>query len=228
MIDAQDRYRPHPRAAGVHPRDDREAAEAHAGAERSSARDLRPARPRGPLPPVQAKKKSKAERAREAGLEPLADWIWNCGHGTEQPLPGQTLELWAFTFRNAEKGVNDVEAVLEGAQDILTERLAEDAGLRQQVRDAVFEKGCRPRGKGERPRPPSKFEHYFDHHETVSSLLEPQHSHRYLAMRRGGSEGELALSIGGATDDRRVPGPPACGLRGGRLHACRDSPGAGC
>jgi len=79
--------------------------------------------------PFKAKKKSKAEKGREAGLQPLADWVWNCGHGTEQPQPGQTLELWAFTFRNEEKGVKDVEAVLEGTHDILTERLAENADL---------------------------------------------------------------------------------------------------
>ncbi len=151
--------------------------------------------------PFKAKKKSKAERAREAGLQALADWVWNCGHGTEQPLPGQTLELWAFTFRNEEKGVKDVEAVLEGAHDILTERLAEDAGLRQRVRDAVFQKGVVHGAKGEKPKTPSKFEKYFDHHEAVTSLLDPRHSHRYLAMRRGATEGELALSIGGATDD---------------------------
>ncbi len=151
--------------------------------------------------PFKAKKKSKAERAREAGLQPFADWVWNCGHDTEQPLPGQTLTLWAFTFRNQEKGVKEVEAVLDGAHDILTERLAENAELRQRVRDAVFQKGVVHAAKGEKPKTPSKFEKYFDHHEAVTSLLEPRHSHRYLAMRRGASEGELALSIDGAADD---------------------------
>jgi uncharacterized protein len=151
--------------------------------------------------PFKAKKKSKAEKGRAAGLQPLADWVWNCGHGTEQPLPGQTLELWAFTFRNEEKGVKDVEAVLDGTHDILTERLSENAELRQQVRNAVFQKGVVNGSKGEKPKTPSKFEKYFDHHEAVTSLLDPRHSHRYLALRRGASEGELALSIGGAKDD---------------------------
>ncbi len=151
--------------------------------------------------PFKVKKKSKAEKGREAGLQPFADWVWNTGHGTEQPLEGQTLELWAFTFRNEEKGVKDVEAVLEGAQDILTERLAEDASLRQQVRDAVFKKGVLHSGKGDKAKPASKFEKYFDHHEAVTSLIDTRHSHRYLALRRGVSEGELTLSIGGAKDD---------------------------
>jgi uncharacterized protein len=151
--------------------------------------------------PFKAKKKSKAVQAREAGLAPLADWIWNCGHGTEQPLPGQTLELWAFTYRNEERGVKDVPAVLQGAQDILTERLAEDAVLRQRVRDAVFQRGFVHTAKGEKVKTPSKFERYFDHHEKITSLLERASSHRYMAMRRGGSEGELSVAIGGAKDD---------------------------
>jgi uncharacterized protein len=151
--------------------------------------------------PFKVKKKSKAVQAREAGLQPLADWIWNCGHGTEQPLPGQTLELWAFTFRNEEKGVKDVEAVLQGAQDILTERLSEDAALRQRVREAVFQRGFVHTLKADKAKTPSKFERYFDHHEKITSLLERASSHRYMAMRRGVSEGELGLSIGGAKDD---------------------------
>jgi protein Tex len=151
--------------------------------------------------PFKVKKKSRAEKAREAGLQAFADWVWNCGHGTEQPLPGQTLELWAFTFRNEEKGVKDVPAVLEGTHDILTERLAEDAALRQQVRDAVFTKGVVHSARGDKAKPASKFEKYFDHHEGLTSLIDPRHSHRYLALRRGVSEGELTLAIGGARDD---------------------------
>lgn len=61
--------------------------------------------------PFKKKKKTKATLAKEAGLEPLADWIWNCGHGLETPQPAQTLDIWAFTFRNEEKGIT------EAAQD---------------------------------------------------------------------------------------------------------------
>src|SRR5262252_7101276 len=60
--------------------------------------------------PYKQKRKTKATRAKEAGLEPLADWMWNCGHGEQTPEPGQTLELFAATFLNPEKGVADVEA----------------------------------------------------------------------------------------------------------------------
>jgi uncharacterized protein len=151
--------------------------------------------------PYKQKRKTKATLAREAGLQPLADWIWNCGHGTETPLEGQTLELWAFTFRSEEKGYADLEAVLQGAQDILTERLAEIAELRQQVRAALFTKGALHTAKGEKAKPHSKYEKYFDHHEPIQSLHKPEHSHRYLAMRRGWTEQELSLSVGGPADD---------------------------
>ncbi len=151
--------------------------------------------------PYKQKRKTKATLAREAGLEPLADWIWNTGHGLEQPLEGQTLDLWAFTFRNEEKGYANLEAVLQGAQDILTERLAEIAELRQAVREALFEKGALHTQKGEKVKPHSKYERYFDHHESTQSLLKPTASHRYLAMRRGWMEHELSLTIGGPQDD---------------------------
>jgi protein Tex len=151
--------------------------------------------------PYKKKKKSKALQAKEAGLEPLADWIWNCGHGTEQPQPGQTLEIWAFTFRNEEKGYTDVPAVVQGAQDILVERLSEMGELRQKVREKVFASGCIRAQKGEKPKEHSKFENYFDYREPITSLILPQNSHRYLALRRGMIEQELSLATEGPADD---------------------------
>jgi protein Tex len=151
--------------------------------------------------PFKQKRKTKAALAREAGLQPLADWIWNCAHGTDKPLEGQTLELWAYTFRNPEKDIADVAAVLQGAQDILTERLAEMADLRQTTREVVFRKGCLRTTKGEKAKPSSKYERYFDYIEPIQALLKPEHSHRYLAIRRGWTEGELGLALAGPKDD---------------------------
>ena len=151
--------------------------------------------------PYKRKRQSKAALAREAGLEPLADWIWNCGHGLERPGPGQTLELWALTFRNPEKGVMDAEGAIERAQDILTERLALTPELRQLARDLVFRLGVVHATKGTQAKPHSKFDRYFDHHEKVQSLMQPQSSHRYLAIRRGSEEKELAVSIAGPLND---------------------------
>ncbi len=147
--------------------------------------------------PYKQKRKTKATVAKEAGLEPFADWIWNCGHGTETPLEGQTLELFALAFYNAEKNINDAAAAIAGAQDILTERLSETSELREFTRKTVFERGALKTGKAEKAKPHSKFERYFDFYESVESLLKPENSHRYLAMRRGWMEEELSLNIGG-------------------------------
>lgn len=151
--------------------------------------------------PYKQKKKSRATEAREAGLGHLADWIWNCGHGTETPQEGQTLELWAYTFRSPEKGVPDAKTAIEGARDILVERLAEDAELRALGRRTYEEKGWLRSTKTDKGKPGSRFEPYFDLCEKVSTLRRPAQSHRYLALRRGQSEGELLLSIGGRPDD---------------------------
>ena len=175
--------------------------------------------------PYKQKKKSKANVAREAGLEPLADWIWNCGHGTDTPLPGQTLDLWAFTFRNPEKGVGDTEAAIRGAEDILVERLAEMATLRAGVRAAYWDKGFLSSQKTDKSKPNSKYENYFAHHEKIAGLRDPAHSHRYLAVRRGVAEGELRWSLGGAPEDASFEEGL---LRTFELMACvvPDSPGA--
>ena len=151
--------------------------------------------------PYKQKRKTKAALAKEAGLEPLADWIWNCGHGTESPLEGQTLEIWAFTFRNEAKEINDAAAAIAGAQDILIERLAEIQELRQKVRSQVFDQGCIRTEKAKKAKNNSKFENYFDYRESIKSLLISQNSHRYLALKRGWTEEELTLAIEGPVED---------------------------
>lgn len=152
--------------------------------------------------PFKKKKKTKATLAKEAGLEPLADWIWNCGHGLEKPKEGQTLELWAYTFRNEEKAITEAAQAIKGAQDILVERIAELQDLRQFVRKQLFENGFAKTGKGGKVKPNSKYEKYFDAQELIKHLLIPQNSHRYLAMRRGWIEEELTLEFGGDPKDQ--------------------------
>ncbi|HEY8462014.1 MAG TPA: Tex family protein [Blastocatellia bacterium] len=151
--------------------------------------------------PYKQKRKTKATIAKEAGLEPFADWIWNCGHGLATPEPGQTLEIFALAFYNPEKNINDAEAAISGALDILTERLAETQELREFTRKFVFERGVAKSAKSEKAKEHSKYERYFDHSEPIQSLLKPENSHRYLAMRRGWMEEELTLNIGGAAED---------------------------
>src|SRR5580692_4884974 len=155
--------------------------------------------------PYKQKRKSKAEVAREAGLGPLAEWLWACGHGAD--AAGDTPEARAAAFVDAGKGVADAGAALAGAGDIVVERLSEDAGLRQQVRSAYFERGCARTRKGDKAKTPSRFENYFDHQESVKELLKPGSSHRYLAMRRGWMEEELVLSLGGRLGDDGASDP---------------------
>ncbi len=151
--------------------------------------------------PYRQQKKNRGLTAREAGLGPLADWIWDCGHGSETPQPGQTLELWAFTFRNEEKGIKDAKSAIEGARDILVERVAGTPELRALVRSAYFEAGVIHAARAAKAKPQSRFESYFAFHERIAALAEPAGAARYLALRRGQAEDELQLSMGGGPGD---------------------------
>ncbi len=148
--------------------------------------------------PYKQKRKTKASIAKEAGLEPLAQWIWDLGHGLSNS--DQTLEKVAATFVNEEKKIKDIAAALQGAQDILVEKLAETQELRQFVREQTFKNAALRSTKGSKAKPNSKFENYFSFNESIANLLHSQNSHRYLAMRRGWMEEELSLSIGGKPD----------------------------
>jgi uncharacterized protein len=175
--------------------------------------------------PFKQKKKSRAEAAREAGLGQLADWIWSCGHGTEVPQEGQTLELWAFTFRAPDKGVPDAKTAIEGARDILVERLAEDVALRARAREAYAEGAYLHAVKTDKAKSDSRFEPYFDFHEKVSALKEPSAAPRYLAVRRGQSEGELLVSVGGPPGDSEFEAKLVAAFEEAAV-AVGDSPGA--
>lgn len=175
--------------------------------------------------PFKRKRRSKAALAREQGLEPLADWIWGCGHGTETPQPGQTLDLWAFTFHDEAKGVPDAAAAIAGATDVLVERIAEDPGLRALVRRSLREKGTIVTWRGKRPKEDSRFSKYFERSEPIAALLRRENAHRYLAIRRGIAEEELLAAIEGPSDD---PDFEARLVAAFEAHACvvPDSPGA--
>jgi uncharacterized protein len=175
--------------------------------------------------PYKQKRKTKAALAKEAGLEPLADWIWNCGHGAESPQPGQTLAVWAETYKDPAKNVADGATAIAGAQDILTERVAEAVELREHVREATFKKGLVISKKADGAKPNSKFEKYFDAKEPVQTLLKPENSHRYLAMRRGANEKELSVCIGSGDEEN---GYEKALLARFESFACSvpDSPGA--
>jgi uncharacterized protein len=149
--------------------------------------------------PYKQKRKTKAVIAREAGLEPLANWLWDCGHGLAAPVAGETPEGHASAFISEEKKIPDADAALAGAVEIVIERLSENADLRSTTRTRYMDDGFVKTAKGEKAKAPSKFENYFTFEERVRDLMKPESSHRYLAMRRGWMEEELVLHLGGST-----------------------------
>lgn len=145
--------------------------------------------------PFKKKKKTKATLAREAGLEPLADWIWKIGHGEE--TPAVTMEIKAKEFLNVAGGIVTYDLALKGAQDIIVEKLSNDAALRERVRSNFFDHGKITSKKAKGFKAHSKFEMYAEFAEPVKSLAEKKASHRYLAMRRGWAEEELTVAVEG-------------------------------
>ncbi len=143
--------------------------------------------------PFKKKKKTKATLAREAGLEPLANWIWDVGHGTLQDLT--PMEVKAKEFLNAVKGIQLYDEALKGAQDILVEKTANEPELRALVLKNYMEKGVVISKAAKGYKPSSKFEMYKEFQENVKSLLETKNSHRYMAMKRGWQEEELSVEI---------------------------------
>ena len=134
--------------------------------------------------PFKPKRRTKGQIAIEAGLEPLADLLWN--------EPKTEPETTALDYVNAEKGVADVKAALDGARYILMERFAEDAGLLVKVRDYLSKNALIVSKVIEgKEAEGAKFQDYFDHQE----LLKNVPSHRALAMFRGRNEGILQLSL---------------------------------
>ena len=134
--------------------------------------------------PFKPKRRTKGQIAIEAGLEALADLLWN--------EPKTAPESTALDYVNAEKGVADVKAALDGARYILMERFAEDAGLLAKVRDYLSKNALIVSKVIEgKETEGAKFQDYFDHQE----LLKNVPSHRALAMFRGRNEGILQLSL---------------------------------
>jgi uncharacterized protein len=134
--------------------------------------------------PFKPKRRTKAEIAREAGLEPLAELLLT------QPENKPTAV--AKPFVDAEKQVPDTAAALDGARAILVERFAEDADLIGALREQVWSNGLltSTARKGKRTEG-EKFKDYFEFSQALSKLP----SHRILAMFRGEKEEILDLQM---------------------------------
>ncbi|KUO19366.1 Tex family protein [Streptomyces dysideae] len=134
--------------------------------------------------PYKPKRRTKAQIAREAGLEPLAEGL--LGDPTVAPLAA------AAAFVDADKGVADPQAALDGARAILTERFSEDADLIGELRERMWVRGrLAAKVREGKEEAGAKFADYFDFAEPFTELP----SHRILAMLRGEKEEVLDLVL---------------------------------
>jgi uncharacterized protein len=139
--------------------------------------------------PYKPKRRTKAQIAREAGLEPLALGL--------RDDPTQDPETFAADFVDAEKGIADTKAALDGARAILMESIAEDAALVGELRDWLWDKGqIRAVVVAGKENEGAKFRDYFDHSEAVSKIP----SHRLLALMRARNEGVLEIDLNPGVD----------------------------
>jgi protein Tex len=134
--------------------------------------------------PFKPKRRTRAQIAREAGLEPLADLLLR--------QPQHTPEAAAARFVDASRGVNDAAAALDGARAILIERFAEEADLIGALRERLWSRGrLVSRVRDGKSEVGAKFAQYFAFEEPLTRLP----SHRILALFRGEKEEVLELSL---------------------------------
>ncbi|WP_256777218.1 MULTISPECIES: Tex family protein [unclassified Stenotrophomonas] len=140
--------------------------------------------------PYKPKRRTRAQIAREAGLEPLADGLL--------ADPNLDPQVFGATFVDADKGVADTKAALEGARAILMERWGEDAALVGELRTWLGENGViRARVAEGKEEQGAKYRDYFEHAESLAKIP----SHRLLALFRARREEILFLELD--------PGPDA-------------------
>ncbi len=142
--------------------------------------------------PYKPKRRTRAMIARERGLGPLADTLW-AGESTDAQVDAAAL---AYVGTDGE--VPTAEAALQGARDILSEQLSEDAVVRGWVREITRAKGIvRSTVATGKASDDSKFKDYFDYSESLGTIP----SHRMLAIRRGETENELIWRVEAPTDE---------------------------
>ena len=136
--------------------------------------------------PYKPKRRTKASIAREKGLEPLAQYLWN-------QQPGEaSLPEYAQTFINETLSVPTAEEALTGARHIIAEWISENAEFRKVLRQMMMENGTVvSKGIEGVPDPEGKYKLYLQFSEPASKIP----SHRMLAVRRGAKEGILSFEI---------------------------------
>ncbi|MEQ4519521.1 Tex family protein [Pseudarthrobacter sp. B907] len=140
--------------------------------------------------PFKSKRRTKAQIAREAGLEPLADALLQ--------RPELDPEREAAKYVNAEHSIGDAAAALAGARSILVERVAQDADLAATLRERLWTQGRMvSRVKKGQETEGQKFKDYFEFSQAPSGMP----SHRVLALLRGEKDGVLELDLSEAEPD---------------------------
>jgi uncharacterized protein len=134
--------------------------------------------------PYKPKRRTKAQIAREAGLQPLADAL--------RANPVEAPEALAAAYVDAQKNVADAKAALDGARAIVLEEIAEDAALVGGLREWLWERGqIRAKVVAGKENEGAKYRDYFDHAESIKAIP----SHRLLALFRARNEGVLDLEL---------------------------------
>ncbi|GAA1779573.1 Tex family protein [Streptomonospora arabica] len=150
--------------------------------------------------PYKPKRRTKAQIAREAGLEPLAELLLG--------EPDRDPQAAAAGYADPDAGVADAAAALEGARAILVERFTEDADLVGELRERLWSRGRLVAAVREgREQDGAKFSDYFDYSEALTDLP----SHRVLAMFRGEKEEVLSLTLQPEDDEHSAAAPAAPG-----------------
>ena len=147
--------------------------------------------------PYKPKRRTRAQMAKEAGLEPLAEALL-----ADPTLAPQSM---ATQYLNAEKGIVTERDALNGARDILSERFSEDAQLLETLRAFVGKRGLLVSQVVEGQESNGvKFKDYFDYEEALSAVP----SHRALALFRGRQEGILSINVSlGEEEEALTPHP---------------------
>lgn len=143
--------------------------------------------------PYKPKRRTRATMAREKGLEPLADALSAFG-GPVDPV------ALAAEFLDPEKGVETVEDALQGASDIVAERISDDAGLRKALRERYLRRGVLVSRAAEKEPEDTVYRLYYDFQAPVSRLQ----GHQVLAVNRGEREGVLKISVDLDPEDAKV------------------------
>jgi len=135
--------------------------------------------------PYKQKRRTRATMAKEKGLEPLADLLF------AQAMDGPVPEEAAAGYVDPEKGVETVEEALQGANDIIAERISDDADIRKLLRELVWKKGYLVSAAAAKEPEDTVYRLYYDFRSPINRLQ----GHQILAINRGEREDILKVSV---------------------------------